>query len=483
MPLKVYRARSMNDALAEVKRDLGADAVILHTRNTKAGGLFGIGARTIVEITATTDDNPPTRRPPTPARGARPSPRMIPRTGPAESALDAPGNPPVLASAPREIPAADPLAALLANAAEPIGQRHESPGRSADRPAATQTNASGPVAVSVPRPSPPARTMPVRNGRPAHAMTPSTPAHEPGSADDIQSIKRMLARLLQSSTAAGSSTGRTAHAGSMSDPLFEHYLRLQEHAVATEIADDIVGRVRDELSAAELADPDIVRETVLRHIASILPIADEPASSKRPADGRPRIVALVGPTGVGKTTTLAKLAATAKLRRGRSVGLITTDTYRIAAVEQLRTYADIIGLELRVVSTPADMRPALESLADADEILIDTAGRSQHDTERLTELRAFLDQADPHETHLVLSSIAAQPVLERAVDNFAPLRPNRLIITKLDEAVNFGVILSVTKRLNVQLSYVTTGQEVPDHIEPGKPDRLARMILTGEHHA
>ena len=265
----------------------------------------------------------------------------------------------------------------------------------------------------------------------------------------------------------------------MSDPLFEHYLRLQENAVASEIADDIVGRVRDELSVAELADAEIVRETLLRHIASLLPVASDAPARSRTADGRPRTIALIGPTGVGKTTTLAKLAATAKLRHGRRVGLITTDTYRIAAVEQLRTYADIIGLTLKVVASPAEMRPALESMADLDEILIDTAGRSQHDETRLAELRIYLDQADPHEIHLVLSSVASEAVLTRAADNFAQLGPNRLIVTKLDEAVNFGVLLGVVKRLGVNLSYVTTGQEVPDHIEPGKPDRLARMILTG----
>ncbi|MEO0630293.1 MAG: flagellar GTP-binding protein, partial [Planctomycetota bacterium] len=267
--------------------------------------------------------------------------------------------------------------------------------------------------------------------------------------------------------------------GAMSDPLFEHYLRLQENAVAAEIADDIVGRVRDELSAAELADEEIVRETLIRHIAGLLPVAEDSPKKSRPVDGRPRTVALIGPTGVGKTTTLAKLAATSKLRHGKRVGLITTDTYRIAAVEQLRTYADIIGLKLTVVSSPAEMRPALEAMADVDEILIDTAGRSQHDEERLTELRTFLDEADPHEIHLVLSSIASEAVLTRAVDNFAQLGPNRLIVTKLDEAVNFGVLLGVVQRLGVTLSYVTTGQEVPDHIEPGKPDRLARLILTG----
>ncbi|MEO1534846.1 MAG: flagellar biosynthesis protein FlhF [Planctomycetota bacterium] len=436
MALKVYRARSMNDALAEVKRDLGSDAVILHTRNYKTGGLFGLGARSIVEITATTDDNPPTRRL-TPARRERPSRAVEPKPEPKSV--------PVLQSADAlaiDEPT-DPLAGLLIDTPEPPKPIFSPPPR------------------PQPSPIPEPRVMPVAPSR----------ASPPPPTDDIQTIKRMVSKLLQ--------TSAPQQAGSMSDPLFEHYLRLQENAVASEIADDIVGRVRDELSAAELADEEIVRETLLRHIAGLLPVAEDSPRKSRPVDGRPRTVALIGPTGVGKTTTLAKLAATSKLRHGKRVGLITTDTYRIAAVEQLRTYADIIGLKLTVVSSPAEMRPALEAMADVDEILIDTAGRSQHDEERLTELRTYLDEADPHEIHLVLSSIASEAVLTRAVDNFAQLGPNRLIVTKLDEAVNFGVLLGVVQRLGVTLSYVTTGQEVPDHIEPGKPDRLARLILTG----
>lgn len=470
MALKVYRARSMNDALAEVKRDLGPDAVILHTRNFKSGGLFGIGSRTLVEITATTDDNPPTRRP-LPAgrqRSARPETTRPETTRPEPMPSDTRRHEQEISA--KRTDAADPLAALLADlprpprvharpAPEPVIHAAGAPAGMDAVPAAAHSPEIEPRRAAEPR------VMPVATSR-------GTP---PAPADDLQAIKRMVSKLLQSQTA--SSAG--ARAGAMSDPLFDHYLRLQENAVSSEIADDIVGRVRDELSAAELADAEIVRETLLRHIAALLPVSDDQPTRTRPADGRPRTVALIGPTGVGKTTTLAKLAATAKLRHGRRVGLITSDTYRIAAVEQLRTYADIIGLPLKVVSGPQEMRPALEAMADLDEILIDTAGRSQHDEERLTELRTYLDEADPHETHLVLSSVASEAVLTRAVDNFAPLGPNRLIITKLDEAVNFGVLLSVLRRLNVSLSYVTTGQEVPDHIEPGKADRLARMILTG----
>ena len=119
-------------------------------------------------------------------------------------------------------------------------------------------------------------------------------------------------------------------------------------------------------------------------------------------------MALIGPTGVGKTTTIAKLAATLKLRESHTVGLITIDTYRIAAVDQLKKYADILDIPLRVVGSPEELRAAIEAMSDREFILIDTAGRSPSDTLKLQELKNFLNIAGPDEVHLVLSSTATQ---------------------------------------------------------------------------
>lgn len=450
MPLKVYRARTMSEALAEVKKDLGADAVILHTRTFKTPGVLGLGSKNMVEITATDDEPTVAKRPERPMRRA------------AERSTT---------------PAARSLSSAAANRA------YSQPGASV---AQAQTPAFEPNFSSETEPAVALMEPPTTTVRPSREYPPQTPSvmpvapsrqdkpsHDASLEDELHSIKRMIGRILSHSTTPDRAPG------SMPDALFEHYLALTEQSVATEIADEIVGKVRDELSAAELADEEIVRETMLRQIAKLIPAAGDSPLPRRPADGRPLTIALIGPTGVGKTTTLAKLAAVAKLRHGRSVGLVTTDTYRIAAVEQLRTYADIIGLTLKVVSSPSEMRPSLEALSDCDVILIDTAGRSQHDGQRLCELRSYLDEADPHETHLVLSTTSAEAVMLRAAERFAELRPNRLILTKLDEAVNFGVLLSVTRKAEIKLSYVTTGQEVPDHIEAGKPDRISRLILGG----
>jgi flagellar biosynthesis protein FlhF len=132
-----------------------------------------------------------------------------------------------------------------------------------------------------------------------------------------------------------------------------------------------------------------------------------------------------------------------------------------------------------VALTGQEMQAACDALADCDIVLIDTAGRSQRDRDRLAELRAFLDAAQPHETHLVLSCTSSGSTMLEAARKFGELKPNRVIFTKLDEAVNLGVLLSVVQRVNLKLSYLTTGQEVPDHIEPSRPDRIARLVLDG----
>jgi flagellar biosynthesis protein FlhF len=193
--------------------------------------------------------------------------------------------------------------------------------------------------------------------------------------------------------------------------------------------------------------------------------------------GRARTVALIGPTGVGKTTTIAKLAANFKLRQNKKVGLITIDTYRIGAVDQLRTYAQIIDVPLRVVVTPNDLAEAIEMMSDMDVILIDTAGRSQTDKLKIRELQTFLDAAAPDEVHLVLSTTTHHAHMLSAAEEFSKLGVDRIILTKLDEAIGFGVVLSVLRNLDASLSYITTGQDVPDDIEVGSGRELARKLL------
>jgi len=199
---------------------------------------------------------------------------------------------------------------------------------------------------------------------------------------------------------------------------------------------------------------------------------------KRTKASGPHVVTLIGPTGVGKTTTIAKLAANLQLREGKKVGLITIDTYRIAAVDQLRRYADIIGSPLKVVGTAEEMPAAIASMSEMDYILIDSAGRSPTDSLKLSELRGFIDAAKPDEVHLVLSSTSSPKCVELAVTAFSRVRVDRLLFTKIDEAASIGLVLNVARKVGKALSYMTTGQDVPDDIEVVKGRKLAQLILS-----
>jgi flagellar biosynthesis protein FlhF len=197
--------------------------------------------------------------------------------------------------------------------------------------------------------------------------------------------------------------------------------------------------------------------------------------------GDRRVVALVGPTGVGKTTTVAKLAAGFRIEARRRVGLLTIDTFRIAAVQQLKAYAEIMDLPMEVVEHPDQMRPALDRLGDVDLVLIDTAGRSPRSDARIDQLVELLRSAQPDETHLVLSATSSASVIRTALGGFAPVRPTSAILTKLDETPHTAAVLSAITASDdfagVPISYITNGQQVPDDICMADAEPLLSRLL------
>jgi len=217
-----------------------------------------------------------------------------------------------------------------------------------------------------------------------------------------------------------------------------------------------------------------LQRTVLRELRIGSPILTHP--------GERRVVALVGPTGVGKTTTVAKLAAGFRIEAKRRVGLLTIDTFRIAAVQQLKAYAEIMDLPMQVVEKPDEMQPALNLLGDVDLVLIDTAGRSPKSDARIDQLVELLRSAQPDETHLVLNSTSSAAATRLAIEGFAPVRPTAAILTKLDEAPSTVGVLSTLANSEqfsgMPLSYVTNGQQVPDDIAAAEAEMLMPRLLT-----
>ena len=366
MKTKTYRAGTMKEALAQVRRDLGGDAVILNTREVRGRRLFGLGRRERIEVVATNES-----------------------AGPAQ------------------------------------------------------------IAVSVPHVS----TSPMQ-----------------GRLDEqLSQIHAMVESL--------SNSGRLDHLlPDLPSELVSTYAALLEQEIPEVLARRLTRYVAERIEPDDLHHPRAIASLLREAVEAALPIA--PPIHVVP--GVRKVVALVGPTCVGKTTTVAKLAASFKLNHGMRPGLVTVDTYRIAAVEQLRTYAEIIGLPLAVANSSSEMRKAIDSLGKVDLVLIDTAGRSPRDEVKIRELAEFLEEAKPDEVHLVLSATSGEKALRAAVDRFSAVRADRLILTKLDEAEGLGGVLAVVGTANRPISYVTTGQAVPDDIEPADAARLARLILGQE---
>lgn len=387
---RTYRAETMAAALAKVKRDLGRQAVILRTRTVKSGGLFGVGAKTLVEISASTETN------------------VLPRRNQHDS-----------------IPA---RGGAIADAVK---------------------------GVAMPATAPPTTD------------TSTTPALE----QELRDIKSLLYGLV-----------KDRNRGALSNAPVElrrAYVRLIQNEVAEDLAGRFVLQLHDQQEKGQPLTPAAINEFLVQQLARLV---TPPCPIKlRDKPGRCNVVALIGSTGVGKTTTVAKLAAQFRLKQGKKVGLVTIDTYRIAAVDQLRTYAKIIDVPLEVVLRPEDLRPVLERLRDCDIVFIDTAGRSQFDEPKMGRLKQFLDAAEPDETHLVLSATCSRRVLMKSIDKFSCCGVDRVIFTKMDEAVGVGALLGAIQKLEAKLSYITTGQDVPHDIEVGDGRRLAEMILQGAH--
>jgi flagellar biosynthesis protein FlhF len=529
----------MAEALAAVKRDLGANAVILNTRAFKRGGILGIGRKTVIEVTATAQRESNERSARTAPRRTRAAAPLVRKAYQNETKSSGPDLIKELTGRESATPVMDPAledrtrTQRLAQALLAQHERKQSPSEvsttsptaAEDKPIPPSVAPTETAAVSINEPDaagkgslPVARRYVLRDAeqktqspvtRLDSPTEPSLPPIDPGTIppprrpvalvdrasieppqirtgrrsdadsrdlqEELHAIREMVGHVLQRQTIASDGTPTPT----MPKHLFDVYLKLIGQEVSEELADRILNDVRGELSGVEIEDESRVREAVVRHLADYIPTAEEPVTMST-SDGVPLVIALVGPTGVGKTTTVAKLAASFKLRHHRKVGLITSDTYRIAAVDQLRTYANIIGLPLEIVVTPGEMRQAVHVLGDCDVILIDTAGRSQHDDDRIAELKQFIEASSPHEVHLVLSSTASEKVLLREAEAFAAVGVDKIVLTKLDEAVSFGVLINVVRTVGKKLSFFTTGQEVPDHIELGRAERLAELVLGGE---
>jgi flagellar biosynthesis protein FlhF len=284
----------------------------------------------------------------------------------------------------------------------------------------------------------------------------AAPADPAPTVREVDEIKEILGRVL-SRLEDGGAPSQTQDA-----PLDENVKKLLDADVDRNIADSIF----TEFAASGLHVP----------FQKWLPTAvntmgNDPTS----AIGGKKIL-FAGPTGVGKTTTIAKLAATQALWGNKKVVLMTADTYRIAAVEQLRTYAKILGIPIEIIADQRDMAGILKKYREADLILMDTAGRSHYDDGRLEELRSLYGAYSPDAVHLVIAANIKYRDMLSVIERMGVVPISALLFTKLDETATYGTILNVMRDFRLPASFFTIGQNVPNDIEVARPERFVDLL-------
>ena len=301
----------------------------------------------------------------------------------------------------------------------------------------------------------------------AQARAKVQPQQEPTDPQSEDKIKRLEEEISHMKALLAEVLGREPKKGNIS---LHEALKLQE------VDDEILTEMATQANAGDtLVDihAPTAKGTLINYLNEHIKFSDGVKLNRHGV----RIAALLGTTGVGKTTTLAKIAAKFVLEQKTNVALITADTYRISAVEQLKTYSDILELPLEIVYSPSELASALERHRDKELILIDTAGRSQHNEYQMRELEEFLRVNPRIEKHLVISATTKFTDARQIMNKFSKVEPDRIIFTKIDETGSLGMIINLLRDNKYSLSYLTTGQSVPDDIERASSEILANLLL------
>ncbi|MCG3110474.1 MAG: flagellar biosynthesis protein FlhF [Candidatus Manganitrophus sp. SB1] len=416
MQIKKYEVFEIAEALQAIKKEMGPDAVILSTREIRKGD-FGLLGRPMIEVTAAVD-------PPSPMQQQRERRETEERSDPVRGERSR-----------RDVSTGE---------SKGFGDLLEEAGR---------TGGADPAIGSV-----------LEELRAVKESIEALRKSNLGMREELSAMKSR-SHFPIPHTALGHPQSNDLH-----PTLTAIYRRLVLNGVDQTIASDLLQVMKRKLGPEDLWKEDFV-ENYLKEM--IKGMAQAAVAMERPKQGG-KVVALIGPTGVGKTTTVAKLAAHHFRKKGK-VTLATLDTYRIGAVEQLKIYAKIIGAP--VVVSEDRLKEAVARRQEGELILIDTAGRSHLNASQLESLAVLSRIEAPVETHLVLSSNTRERDLEEIIDRFSAVPISYFLFTKTDETRNYGSLLTAMRRKGKPLSYLTMGQRVPEDIEVATPKRIADLVL------
>ncbi|MCL2002672.1 MAG: flagellar biosynthesis protein FlhF [Oscillospiraceae bacterium] len=464
MNIKRYVAATMPEAMEQIKRELGRDALILSQRPLRKKGLGGLFSKPMIEVVAAYE-NPAEPAPPPPPKlraappGSRGSAPKAPETPPRGAELSV--------TADRALEALDRLSVATPSAERPAVTRPPL------TPPQTASLAYTKAAQSFRQTPPPAKEddgfLPLEapEARPSERVI----NRQPEVRDErLSALENKIDSLSSSLNALAGTIRQTRDSRSYSPDIDALLLSLLENETHEEFAHKLAREVSD-IVKKQQADSNEVMEQLLRQTIG----QAEPIKLKR---FKRTVVLLIGPTGVGKTTTLAKLAAIYSINHHAKVGAVTTDTYRIAAVEQLKTYAQILEIPLSIVYSPEEMSDALREHEDKDIVFIDTAGKSPSDRSHEDEVKDLIRHSDCDEVHLVLSATTSFTGLLNILNAYSFLNDFKIIVTKLDETPTWGTLLNARLLSDRPISYTAIGQNVPDDIEVADVRKIVARLMT-----
>lgn len=381
MRVKKYHANTMPEAMAQIRADLGPDAVILHSEKVRPGGWLSFMHQQVLEVTA----------------GVDPDLRDFPQP--------------------------------TTSAAEAIQQlQHE-----------------------------------------------------------LAAVKLALSQVPQAKRSSVLPTVNVGEKWSNSAGLDQWYRQLLAQGINNQLAQQILRGIANELNLWALEDQTILNKHLQWQLARRLKSTTFPFLAQLPVQtpelpAQPYIFSIVGPTGVGKTTTIAKLAATlVRTYPALSVLIITIDTFRVAAIPQIVTFGEILGVPVEVAYSPEHLAALVAANQQRHLILVDTPGRSQRSSTGLVELGDYLSVLPTKKVHLALATGTRYEDMKQAVDAFRPMSLNELIFTKVDESTSFGQAYTLACETGLPLSFLTTGQRVPEDIEVVTTERIANLVVGSEN--
>jgi flagellar biosynthesis protein FlhF len=470
MRVKRYVVDSMPDALQQIRTDLGKDAVILNTKEIRSGGFLGLFSKKKIEVIAATDTASSTAnsgRPRQTAAAVKPSAL-------AQSDMShMQGGVAVMEQRMTASEAFHTAAAVESSAAfaEQLVAARQADQLTPGKPVVSMQHGAavyGASAAGSGNKQSASGSQETKTVVPNDTNYAASFGTKPSAADEsvlaeLRAMKQMMQKL-----SAGSLIMEEPN------PVLEMMEnRLLEQEIRPELVRELLTGLEEAAQdSGEEINPEFAKQIMKDKLRIILG-----ANTHKSLEPDTRIAHFVGPTGVGKTTTIAKLAAEQVLKYRRKVGFITSDTYRIAAVDQLKTYATILGVPLEVVFSPMDLKKAFEALQDRDIIFMDTAGRNFRNEMYVSELNALLHAGGKSETYLVLSLTTKYKDMRAIAENFSKFKLDKVLFTKRDETDTFGPVINLLHEFPLQLSYITTGQNVPDDFAVANENEIIDLIL------